>query len=108
MKPGHHLLIPAPNRLWIVAAAGALLLSQAALRASVGLTITPSLITNDFIGALSLSVTGLTAGKTITVEIYADVNTNGIIDSADIGLRSFQLTDGQVPLVAGVRNLNVP
>jgi hypothetical protein len=42
------------------------------------------------------------------VEWYADLNTNGIIDAGDLLITSFQVTDGQAPLVAGLRNLNVP
>src|SRR3989442_1003669 len=75
---------------------------------AIGLTVSPTVITTDYIGKLTLSITNLTAGKTVTVEWYADLNTNGIIDAGDLLAKSFHLTDGQVPLVAGVRNLNVP
>jgi hypothetical protein len=76
--------------------------------AAIGLTISPPAITNDSIGKVTLTITNLTAGKTVNVEWYADLNTNGIIDAGDLLITSFQVTDGQVPLVAGLRNLNVP
>jgi len=100
---GHRL-----SALLTASLSAVLLFANTLVHASVGLSITPSTITNDYIGTISLTVTVLTSGQTITVEAYADVNTNGIIDSADLGIRSFQVTDGKVPLVAGLRNLNVP
>jgi len=76
--------------------------------AAIGLRISPPAITNDSIGKVTLTITNLAAGKTVNVEWYADLNTNGIIDAGDQLITSFQVTDGQVPLVAGLRNLNVP
>ena len=55
-----------------------------------------------------LNITNLTPGQTVTVGVYADLNGNGIIETNDPLTWSFPLTDGQVPLVAGVRNLNIP
>src|SRR5258708_18009364 len=75
--------------------------------AAIGLTVNPAAITNDYIGKITLGITNLTAGKTVTVDWFADMNTNGVIDAGDVLTESFQVTDGQVPLVAGVRNLNV-
>jgi len=76
--------------------------------AGPALTITPSAVTNDFVGTVSLHVTGLTTGETIRVEKFFDVNGNGIIDPGEILVESFTVTDGQVPLIGGVRNSNVP
>ncbi len=76
--------------------------------ADIGLTLSPASITNDYVGKVTANITSLTPGMTVTVELYADLNTNGVIDAGDLLVQSFQLTDGQVPLVAGVRNLNVP
>jgi len=72
------------------------------------LTITPPAVTNDFVGTVSLHITGLTSGETIRVEKFFDANGNGIIDSGEILVESFTVTDGQVPLIGGVRNSNVP
>jgi hypothetical protein len=76
--------------------------------AAIGLKISPPAITNDSVGKVTLTIPNLTAGKTVNVEWHADLNTNGIIDAGDQLITSFQVTDGQVPLVAGLRNLNVP
>src|SRR6185436_568258 len=85
-----------------------LLLCQT-LSAAVGVTISPSVITNDYLGKISITVTGLTSGKTIRIEKYGDLNTNGVINAPENKFlwRSFTVTDGQLPLLAGCTNLNV-
>jgi hypothetical protein len=75
---------------------------------AITLALDPASITNDYVGTVTLNIGGLTPGMTVTVESYADMNSNGIIDAGDLLLKRFQVTDGQVPLVAGVRNLNLP
>src|SRR6266581_2606497 len=78
-------------------------------RATVGLTVSPANITNDYVGKVTLTITGLSAGKTVRVERFSDVNGNGVVDAATDSLfRSFTVTDGQLPIIGGVRNLNVP
>jgi len=49
-----------------------------------------------------------TAGETVRVERFLDVNTNGIIDTNDILVESYTVTDGQAFFIGGVRNRNVP
>jgi hypothetical protein len=71
-------------------------------------TITPSTITNDYVGEVTLTISGLSPGQTITVGVYPDLNGNGTIETNEPLIWSFPLTDGQVPLVGGIRNLNVP
>ncbi len=78
-----------------------------ALYGAVGFTITPNAVTNDFRGTISLTVTGLVAGSSVVIEQYADLNGNGAIDSGDLLVLHLTVTDGQVPLVAGIRNPNV-
>lgn len=75
---------------------------------AASLTITPSTVTNDYIGNITLSISGLTPGKTVRVERFLDVNGNGIIDSADMLIESYTVTDGQASFIGGVRNRNVP
>src|SRR5712671_6718706 len=77
--------------------------------AVVGVTISPAVITNDYQGKISITVTGLTSGKTIRIEKYGDLNTNGVINAPENKFlwRSFTVTDGQLPLLAGCTNLNV-
>jgi len=83
-----------------------LLLCDAAYGA-VGFTISPAAVTNDFRGTISLTVTGLVAGGSVVIEQYADLNGNGVIDSGEFLVLHLTVTDGQVPLVAGIRNPNV-
>ena len=78
-------------------------------QAAVGLTVSPANITNDYVGKVTLTMTGLSAGQTVLVERFSDVNGNGVVDAAtDRVARSFTVTDGQLPIIGGVRNLNVP
>ena len=94
------------GRLLVVVTAISLLSALAAK--AITLALNPASITNDYVGTVALNIGGLTPGMTVTVESYADMNSNGIIDAGDLLWKRFQVTDGQVPLVAGVRNLNVP
>jgi hypothetical protein len=56
-----------------------------------------------------LTITGLSPGMTVRVERISDINGNGIVDAAtDTVFRTFTVTDGQLPIIGGVRNLNVP
>src|SRR6185369_11076343 len=87
----------------------ALFLSVDCADAAVGIAINPAVITNDFLGKISITVTGLTSGKTIRIEKFADYNTNGSISAVESSnlWRSFLVTDGQMPLLGGCTNLNV-
>src|SRR4051794_1451808 len=74
-----------------------------------GLTISPQVITNDYIGKITLTITGLAVGKTVAVEKYIDFNANGIIDAAtEWPVQSFLISDGRVAMIGGVRNSSVP
>ena len=53
--------------------------AAAALGAS--LTVSPATITNDYVGKLTLTISALTPGQMVTVEKYADLNTNGVLDA---------------------------
>ncbi len=89
--------------------AGCVLTGISAHASGVILNIDRPLVTNDFSGKITLTITGLMANQTVLVEKYVDLNGNGIIDAGQEGLvRSFTVTDGQLPLIGGVRNLNVP
>lgn len=82
-------------------------LSSAAVLAA-GLTVSPAVITNDYSGKVTLTLTGLATGQTVLLEKYCDLNTNGVIDPGEPLLQSGIVTDGRLPLIGGVRNLNVP
>ena len=80
------------------------------LPAAHGLTlaVSPATVTNDFIGQISLNVSNLTTGHSIRVERFLDANGNGVIDPGETSFQTFIVTNGQLPLIGGVRNLNVP
>src|SRR5436190_1545706 len=96
------------GRLPTVLVASLMILSTSKSHAAVGFTVNPPQITNDFVGKISLTITGLTAEQTVRVERYADLNGNGVIDSGEPLILSFAATDGRVSKIGGVRNLNVP
>ncbi len=72
------------------------------------LSVTPSAISNQYAGMITLAITGLTNGETVTIDKFLDVNTNGVIDGGDGLMQRFQLTDGQMSLIGGATNVNVP
>ncbi len=80
--------------------------TNAALAA--GLTVTPGTITNDFVGKITLTITGLPPGQTVVVERHGDFNTNGVIDAGEPVFQGGVVIDGTLPAIGGVRNLNVP
>lgn len=75
---------------------------------AAGLSVSPAVVTNDYRGQITLSLTGLAPGQTVLLEKFCDLNSNGIIDAGEPLLQSATLADGQVTSVGGVRNLNVP
>jgi hypothetical protein len=54
-----------------------------ALRAGVAFTVTPAAVSNTYSGFITLQVTGLSAGDTVVVQKYLDVNGSGVIASND-------------------------
>jgi hypothetical protein len=80
---------------------------SAAVASPLTLVLNPTNIQSDYVGDLTLSIGNLNTGMTVRGEVFVDLNTNGIIDAGDFLLKSFEVNDGRVPLVAGVRNFNV-
>ena len=75
---------------------------------AVGLTVSPSTISNDSVGKITLAITGLTSGQIVVVEKYADLNGNGAVDAGEPLVQGCLAIDGLLPSIGGVRNLNVP
>ena len=66
-------------------------------------------VRNTYTGQITLQVSGLTAGGTVVVQKFLDLNTNGVIDNGDLLVQQFSLTDGQAGMAfGGVTNFNVP
>src|SRR5881394_884288 len=77
-------------------------------RAAVGLVVSPSTISNTYSGSINLQITGLTNGETALIERFLDANNNSVVDTADLLVQSFPVTDGQVTSFGGVRDVNIP
>src|SRR6185295_14363151 len=78
------------------------------LPAAVSFTVTPAAISNQYAGMITLTIGGLTNGETVSIDKFLDANTNGVIDGGDLLAQRFQLTDGQMSLIGGKTNINVP
>ena len=77
--------------------------------ASAGVVLSQSSIENNYVGPIDLTITGLgSVGQSVVIEEFFDANANGTIDSADLLVRKFNVTDGVVTSIAGQRNLNIP
>ena len=76
--------------------------------AAVTFTITPSAVSNTYSGSISLLINNVPTGDTVVVQKFLDLNTNGTINSSDLLVQQFQLTDGQASVIGGVTNVNVP
>jgi len=73
------------------------------------LVISPSTIDNNFMGSIDLTISGLAvAGQSVRVDEYLDSDGNGIVGGDDLLIRSVVVTDGQVTVIGGQRNLNIP
>lgn len=94
------------SRRWLAVLPGLFL--GAGLPAAVNFTVSPSAVSNTDLGYLSLQVTGLAAGESVVAQRFLDLNTNGVIDGADLLWEQFTLTDGQASVIGGVTNINVP
>jgi len=88
----------------------ALLLGACALHATpLSITVSPTTISNNYVGTIQLSISNLSsAGVTVRVDRFLDVNSNGIVDASKWAGQSFYITDGRELLIGGVRNSNVP
>lgn len=76
---------------------------------AITVAISPASVPSDFTGKISITITGLTTGKTVLLERFLDVNANGAVELPQDALTlSASVTDGIVPLLGGVRNANVP
>jgi len=85
----------------------AAILSHNAL-AAVTFTLSPSVISNTYVGAITMQINGLTNGESVVVDHFVDVNNNGIIDTNDFLFGHYFMVDGQRSVIGGVTNFNVP
>ncbi len=102
------ILLPVVRTALLLAVVPLGLLLGQPLAAVVTFTVTPSSVSNQSTGAITLQIGGLTNSEKIAVDKYLDANTNGVIDATDWPVQSFRLTDGQVSVIGGATNINVP
>jgi len=82
---------------------------QSARATTATFTNIPASVSNTYTGTITLYINGLNAGDTVVVQKFLDLNSNGVIDSGDLLVQQFQLTDGQgPPVIATITNINIP
>ncbi len=77
-------------------------------QSSPALTVSPSVISNTYPGNITLNITGLTNGETVTVQKWLDANANGSIDAGEPVMDVFKIADGGAMIIGGITNINVP
>jgi hypothetical protein len=75
--------------------------------AAVTFNVTPSAVSNTYSGTITLQIDGLT-NKTVVIQKFLDLNTNGVIDGGDLLVQQFTLQDGTNFVIGEVTNFNVP
>ena len=77
--------------------------------APLSITVSPTVITNNYVGTILLSISNLSsAGVMVRVDRFLDADSNGVVNGNAWAGQSFYVTDGQEPIIGGVRNSNVP
>ncbi len=92
----------------VLAVVAAGLAGGASLAQTPAFTISPAVITNDFVGKIVFTITGLTNGQQVGLQKWTDLNSNGVIDPDDFLVLGFKVTDGKAPMIGGVRNTAQP
>ncbi|MGA2174885.1 MAG: choice-of-anchor tandem repeat GloVer-containing protein [Verrucomicrobiota bacterium] len=75
---------------------------------NVTFSVTPSAVSNSYMGAITLEIGGLANGETVVVQKYLDANSNGLVDAGDWLVQQFSLSDGLASMIDGVTNSNIP
>jgi hypothetical protein len=76
--------------------------------AAVTLTVTPSAISNNYGGVITLNITGLANGEQVSVQKYFDLNGNGVVDPGEPLVDAFKIKDGGANVIDSVTNINAP
>ncbi|HZQ46732.1 MAG TPA: carboxypeptidase-like regulatory domain-containing protein, partial [Verrucomicrobiae bacterium] len=72
------------------------------------LTVSPSAISNNYSGVITLNITGLTNTEKVTIQTFLDLNGNGSIDDDEPLVDVCKISDGGAMIISGVTNINVP
>ena len=70
---------------------------------AASIMVSPATISNDRVGPVSLSISGIAAGQTVVLERIFDENGNGAVDAGEPATLSLRVTDGQLPVIGGVQ-----
>lgn len=74
----------------------------------VVLTVTPSVVSNTYAGAITLDITGLTNTEKVEIRKWFDGNANGAVDPGEWLIDDFKISDGGAIVIGGVTNVSVP
>ena len=77
-------------------------------QSSPALTVSPSVISNTYLGNITLNITGLTNGESVIVQKWLDGNASGSIDAGEPVMDVFKIADGGAMIIGGITNINVP
>ena len=74
------------------------------------LTVSPSSVSNNYTGFITLNITGLNPGEQVSVQKWIDLDGNGSIDPGEPMMDAFKIADNDLTsdLINGVTNINVP
>ena len=71
-------------------------------------SVLPTTVSSGYVGSFTLQIGGLTNGEAVFLDHFVDLNTNGVVDTNDLFVGHFAITDGQQAIIGGKTNLNVP
>jgi hypothetical protein len=91
---------------WMIPFLG--LVFGAAASGAITFSVTPSTVADNNLGPITLQIGGLLTGEKVWVGKFADANNNGTVDTGDSLIQAFPLTDGQMTVVGGGTNTNIP
>ena len=83
-------------RIFLLASLGLSVAWPGSVKGAPTLTVTPAVVTNDWVGKIVLTISGLSAGQLVAVQRWADLNGNGQTDDEDFIVQAFRVTDGTV------------
>ena len=80
----------------------------APLAGAATLTVSPATTSNTYAGVITLQIGGLTNTEPVVVQEFLDANNNSTVDTGEVLVDTFPITDGGVSTIGGQTNLNVP
>ena len=78
------------------------------LAGAATLSVSPASTSNTYAGVITLQIGGLTNTEPVVVQEFFDANSNGTVDTNELLVDTFPITNGGVSTIGGKTNLNVP